>query len=118
MIFDINFIYFVTKNDRLTYKRSSKNGADIFRYRPLPKKPPLPLFSITGGGKGINMFSQLHYSPYFAPAAFNQDELVGGSPTPSLQKSLPPSWGRLGASKNTRIADDHRVHILLEMKQG
>jgi hypothetical protein len=43
---------------------------NFFFARPLPKKPSLPLFSMTGCGKGVNMFSQLHYSPYFAPAAF------------------------------------------------
>jgi hypothetical protein len=36
----------------------------------LPKKPLLPFFSITACGKGINMFSQPHYLPCFAPAAF------------------------------------------------
>jgi hypothetical protein len=43
---------------------------NLFFARPLPKKPSLPLFSITGCEKGVNMFSQLPYSPYFTPAAF------------------------------------------------
>jgi hypothetical protein len=43
---------------------------NLFFARPLPKKPSLPLFSITGCEKGVTMFSQLHYLPYFAPAAF------------------------------------------------
>jgi hypothetical protein len=43
---------------------------NLFFARPLPKKPSLPQFSRTGCGKAINMFSQLHYLPYFAPATF------------------------------------------------
>jgi hypothetical protein len=43
---------------------------NLFYAMPLPKKLSLPLFSITGCGKGVNMFSQLHYLPYFAPAVF------------------------------------------------
>jgi hypothetical protein len=51
-------------------KRPSMSVQHLFFARLLSKKPSLPLFSITGCGKGINMFSQLHYSPYFTPAAF------------------------------------------------
>jgi hypothetical protein len=42
----------------------------MFFASPAPKKPSPPLFSITGGEKGIKMFSQLHFSPYFTPATF------------------------------------------------
>jgi hypothetical protein len=43
---------------------------NLFFARPEPKKPSQPLFSITGCEKGIKMFFQLHFSPYFTPASF------------------------------------------------
>jgi hypothetical protein len=43
---------------------------NLFFDRPSPKKPSLPLFLITGCEKGIKMFFQLHFSPYFTPATF------------------------------------------------
>jgi hypothetical protein len=54
----------------LGLKRPSMSVQNLFFARPLPKKAMLPVFSITGCGKGVNMFSQLHYSPYLAPVAF------------------------------------------------
>ncbi len=51
-------------------KRLSMSAQNLIFASMLPKKPSLPLFLITGCGKGANMFSQLHYSSYFAPAAF------------------------------------------------
>jgi hypothetical protein len=43
---------------------------NLFFARPAPKKPSPPLFSKLAVKKGIKMFSQLHFSPYFTPATF------------------------------------------------
>jgi hypothetical protein len=51
-------------------KRPSMSVQNLFFARQLPKKTWPPLFSLTGCGKGVNMFSHLHYLPYIAPAAF------------------------------------------------
>jgi hypothetical protein len=42
----------------------------LFFARPAPKTSLPPLFLITGCEKGVKMFFQLHFLPYFTPATF------------------------------------------------
>jgi hypothetical protein len=101
------------------------SGQNLIFARMLPKKPSLPLFLLTGCGKGANMFSQLHYLSYFAPVAFYlflkvkaskllvdpghlQEELVEGRHDHHYRRACRRCPGVDRAlQKNTYIADDH-----------
>ena len=99
----------------------------LFFARPAPKKPSLPLFSITGCGKRRQDVLPAPFFEYFTPSAFSvllkteiragkllvdpehlQEELLGGHPHHHYIKACPscPVVDR-ALQKNTRIADEH-----------